>query len=744
MTFPRNLFSALPGVAAAYILALSVITAPPLRAQTDSTTVAADTTAAAAPDTTAPKPPPQWLQTLLADTAKIKTRLISPDVLARGGAFEKPPETRIDSFHLWDEMWRVPGFAQSLGQVGKPYRVFRYGLTEQYLDGAGWTDPVLGAPSAYIWRADRDVRFFDTRTPYIAIDFAQSSRETQLLEIDLSRNVSPFWNAALRYRRRSAVGAYPNHLTDHYNVSFSNYFKSFNQRYRGFFSVVYNELNDNLNGGSFQDGAVPEEFLFEKQAQQTFLHFDRQGQTAPELYRRLRSVFTRHYYDAINDSTIRLRVFAHALAEDYDNQYTDETVFDSSRAEIWRNLRFSPYPEFYYAGAPVGPATWRDTISDTLFVQERYKYVRRELAGGALAELNVGIFGLKAGYEYRLEQLLTRSRPSLTFDNQNKNTQRIWGELRLERRLRLEGELRFSFNNLLPGEFGSRAAVEFAPLQRVAEIVDSTAIDTTNRWYYQEEPFKAKIPWTPFRLTGEYRFERRNPALYQAYFQGATFVALPERPQNEGLNHFRAEARLEGRPHVRRGFRLRQNYAKAGAFYSRLGAPVAFDSDMRPAQADGSYLQWLGLSIGGRLRWKILYAEGEATAQTPTSSGGLLSLYEERQPRFYGNARVYYENKIRRTQLTLYAGVEARFFSAFSPFLFNPAVQAFFPAESAEVPAYAAVDLVFSGQFGQRTFIFMKLLHLNEGWFRPGYFTTPNYPMLEQSFSFGVKWVFYD
>jgi hypothetical protein len=40
--------------------------------------------------------------------------------------------------------------------------------------------------------------------------------------------------------------------------------------------------------------------------------------------------------------------------------------------------------------------------------------------------------------------------------------------------------------------------------------------------------------------------------------------------------------------------------------------------------------------------------------------------------------------------------------------------------------------------------LFLKMAHLNQGFPREGYFTTPYYTGMERSFIFGLKWMFFD
>ncbi|TAE48526.1 MAG: hypothetical protein EAZ89_15180, partial [Bacteroidetes bacterium] len=228
--------------------------------------------------------------------------VLDPQALFRHQAHRKPLPQRFQTLPLWDALDAV-AFSQNLGQIGKYYQVFSDGLNEKHFDQPFWRDPVLARYDRYMHDPRRQTLWLDTRTPYVNVSYTQGPNKLQLVDVSVSQNISPLWNALIYFKRRQMVGVYRDMTTDHTEVYGSGNYHSENERYHAFFQVGYNRLRDELNGGVprpsdpiYEDG---EGLLREVGSLYNNSFF--KGNSAPMLSgaqneRWNHSIYTDHYY----------------------------------------------------------------------------------------------------------------------------------------------------------------------------------------------------------------------------------------------------------------------------------------------------------------------------------------------------------------------------------------------------------------------------------------------------------------
>ena len=88
-------------------------------------------------------------------------------------------------------------------------------------------------------------------------------------------------------------------------------------------------------------------------------------------------------------------------------------------------------------------------------------------------------------------------------------------------------------------------------------------------------------------------------------------------------------------------------------------------------------------------------------------------------------------------------GVDVWYQTRFRAHLFDPAQQLFYPQNDFTLPPYGRIDAFFGTQV-KRAYIWIKMQHATQDLFRPGYMTTPYYPMLNRTLMLGVNWTFFD
>ncbi len=89
-------------------------------------------------------------------------------------------------------------------------------------------------------------------------------------------------------------------------------------------------------------------------------------------------------------------------------------------------------------------------------------------------------------------------------------------------------------------------------------------------------------------------------------------------------------------------------------------------------------------------------------------------------------------------------GMELVYNTRFPGQTLDPISGEFFPTPYL-VPAYPRANAFFVLHPPRsHTFVWFRYQHVNEFFPYQGYFTTPSYPMIERTFSFGVSWTFFD
>ena len=136
-----------------------------------------------------------------------ETRWVNPGQLFRHQSYRPLAGPSLEGAYTWDPLQRVSGFVQSLGQIAKPYQVWVDGMPERYADRRLWRDEVMGRYDRNIVGGLQGVRYYDTRTPYVMVSYAQGPDKLLLTDVTASQNISPSRNMSLKVKRHLAEGA---------------------------------------------------------------------------------------------------------------------------------------------------------------------------------------------------------------------------------------------------------------------------------------------------------------------------------------------------------------------------------------------------------------------------------------------------------------------------------------------------------------------------------------------------------
>ncbi len=629
----------------------------------------------------------------------------------------------------WDELDRERGFVLSLGQIGKPYQHFLYGLQDQHLpDRHLWRNPITQRYNVYALNNSEQIPYYDTKTPYVNADFAQGSRQLSRIDATVSRNITPRWNMTLFYQGRQSEGAHLQFATSHTSVFASSYLSSKNDRYHMFANWSINELNDDLNGGvlrTLDDG----------------LELDEGEGILRDSRRSLEEKFQKEQANLVSGDANRKAHYRQLLIDQYFHivQPSDTALFPQRltlralfRAENnnhnFEDLQINTTKLIQHS-IPVYPTL--DTATTRL--KEIYKSRSYQVLSGLS-------YSLDKPFRFHVDGQL--SYKQITLDQDSLGIHQL-NQFDLEGK----GELGFSWGQV-KARLHQRASNLFSPQNRLS--IEGTLFPLARRPSVRTvdsaKVGSEAIPYqSPLRLSGTFARWGKNPSLLQTQFTPSEGNIFQANSSLENQQFTQLKAKLAWNPPavVRKGDTLLPSFYYVELFSSRASQLIYYDTQMRIGQA-ADPLQWVGATIG--LRTRVLgktYLEGQFTWQSgSTEAQDDFRWYAEYLPEFWGKASYYYENHSLSIAAIFKLGVDVTYFSSYQGFIPDITSGEFFPSQY-QVSNYVVADAYFATQIKQ-AYLFFKLSHANEGLLQAGYYTTPFYPMLERTFSLGISWAFFD
>lgn len=642
-----------------------------------------------------------------------------------------------------DLLWRQDGHYTWLGQIGKPYRRSLYGFDGSFFRQQGiFIDPYIGAEDVYTPDPESGLSFFDTRTPYVNIYFAQGKADLSQLRVDVSQNVNPFVNVGLMYYRRVANGVYNNFTTDHQNLAFTANGHTPNERYHAFLSGVVHSGRDLLNGGVEQNFNLSEldtayQDLFGKSLVSValdgavlrrgnqslnFLHSYRiSGDTLPyqdtlwvaDTIQSIREVARPH----------RLRLYNGFMYQIYENEFSDLAI-DSSLVV----LPFPVYP----------------TLGAQSFFHERFQQHRIKGYGGASYRFKTN--GFESGHRVELGFDRIDFEKNRVYRGLNKLNTSYWGDLRISPgpfEVKADAQVQTSVSNL----FSPENYLELGGSLGLPNGVEDYSYKVPGRIRFEKDSVEVKHTHRPLTLELRSIVYGRNPTLQQAYGYGAwdNRFQADSTLRNSLMSHLRFGAVYRGKTRLGKNGEIPGTEIGVTGFVSRMSQEIYYDSTLTLRQTGrDTFMQWIGVEARFRLHFGRFYIENRTTLQAPQSNDSLIkATLGTMQPPLYGKASIYYENPLTKYGGILRIGLDYYYNAGYHVPVFDAPSQQFYPQTRFQQPGYHRVDVYFGAKV-KRAYVFLKLAHANEGLLARGYFSTMLYPMMDRNFMVGVNWNFFD
>ena len=257
--------------------------------------------------------------------------------------------------------------------------------------------------------------------------------------------------------------------------------------------------------------------------------------------------------------------------------------------------------------------------------------------------------------------------------------------------------------------------------------------------YYFPDSLSRITAELEYQLGGGYRLSGQLESKFLTAGYTSLFVnptLLSERFQSP-LFFWRNNFSLRGYNHAYGKLNLgyRQLRIEPGLDYYLLSNYIYFDEKAAPQQVDGSF-SVLRAGLGYRFQAGkfLISGQGYYTVQSRTDV--------LRTPPIFANTTIQYEFLYAKV-LYIQAGVDLHYKSKYFADAYMPVTQQFYLQNKQQVEGYVLADLYANFRVN-RTRLFVKLTHANQGLFQPGYFVAPDYVQLRRGFAFGVDWYLFD
>jgi len=605
---------------------------------------------------------------------------------------------------IWDETDTLSGFVHSLGIIGKPVSVWKYGLPIQFFQTDVMENPWNRNYEPYMrYYSHETTWFFDTRLPYSQLKFAQPGQKIQLLGIEIAQNISPFSSIGGSYQRRTGIGAYLNQVTDHWIFALQSQAHTKNKKLWLLLSADFQQFSDQMNGGTFQDSSSSPKTSFEKFAQLVTL----KNAISVRKTKGFRTDAVAWVIGKPDSSLFKLNVFTGIDFRYFLQQYHDDAIENTA----FLSTLNKPYPVLFSDSSQISTFIEMEQLEFHLGSAFQFKsWVGK-----------IEAFGQK-------NHLKPDSLPSFTntgFKAQIQTT--ILG---------LEWKYNgfFKSNILFKPEFQHAVQINKKWLER-EEILE----DTLRNKQGKLKKVEFKRTYIPLETGFSYTGGSRQPSLQSAYFQSNTFIPLQQSLlQNSNYHLFKAFLKKNNPTAVKNLLPFLANNYTFSAFFSQCTAqlPDSFALQTKESPA----LSCAGIDWLVRLRLGRFYLESHQTIQKYLKSSGN---WGKHVPNWYGKMAVFYENHFFKKAAIGRIGMDLNYRGSFYPVQYSPDVSVFYAQSSIKEKANLWIDLHLSMQVKWATF-FIKASNILDKVLSPGYYSTLYYPMLHRNISFGIQWIFWE
>ncbi len=525
-----------------------------------------------------------------------------------------------------------------------------------------------------------DIKYYKLYKPFTEIYYFQGPEKEKNLEVTHSQNLMPRLNAGIHFRYIVAPGLYQNQESDNKNLYITLRYHTENSRYGFILNYLHNKMITQENGG------ISDKEAFEENIESDRLLINVNLVNAENVEKK-GGFYLNHYFNIAKPQKII-----------------------------------------------------KDTITNTV-KRKGFRFGR--LTHSVLYETNTFSFSdnLNSPDSTYFKQFDTAD-STITFDSisiRKFENQIIWSNLDYdekpdEKAIYFYFGIKNQFVSIKDSSSLNREYSQMIPKAGFSIYAFKSSRLTVNGYYvlsgdYNKDDFGLTASLNQFIGTKEKNyglleleggFSQKSPDLFYTYYKGNNI-----RWEN---NDFEKENALF----------LKGQYSykslKAGLAYYLLDQYIYLDGTAHPKQSNDA-ISILRANLNYILKHKDWTIDIDLTYQK--TSDNTINL-----PDFIGSANLYLTKNLFQGAAIIQPGIDVFYNTSYYADSYMPALRSFYSQSTQKIgnKIYAGV---FLNARVKRTLFFVRYEHLN-ALFSKAYYMTPNYPMQDAIFRFGLTWKFYD
>lgn len=610
------------------------------------------------------------------------THVLREETIFRGEYEPRLIDTTLNNLQQTRNWYHDTTFYQDLGNLATPAKRLFFTLPRQI--GARYGRTIF---DRYNYEPAQQV-YFDSKSPYTRFNYVQGGNGQQVFDGTFSRNINQNASAGFTYERISSEKFYAatnrRPQVERTGLTLFTHFQTKENRYHLFANINYAE-HSNLESGGIRPSADDNgslDSLYEEDL------------SALSVY--LTTVTNNEYRHNIHVSQVlrvakeHLKVFHTFDYRKQFNRYEDNALdYADDPATTSNRLVIQYYPMAKY---------------DTLRTWQAGRYRALENTLGIMSDSKLHFF---RGY---VKQRNFKYQSMVTDVLQSSATDTLPEQINFERdttQLFVGGTAEFKFRDV----FNVSATGEY-------------------------------------QLFKDYRLEAAVRLKFLTVAQTRVSYSPTYTEQNLVSNHYEwhntnFRNTVADRTAVRLDGHLFHNTVNLEVARTNLQDYIYYNEKAVPVQTSAQ-LQLYTASLHHHLNLRFFHIDN-ILHYTDNSQAEVI-----RVPQWVINSKVYFQGSLFRNALFGQVGAEVLLQDDFYADRYMPATQQFFIQDISElskskflVPSYPLVDVFVTADIKSFS-IFAKMAHVNQGFPRNGYFTTPIYLGQPRNFTFGIRWMFFD
>lgn len=232
-------------------------------------------------------------------------------------------------------------------------------------------------------------------------------------------------------------------------------------------------------------------------------------------------------------------------------------------------------------------------------------------------------------------------------------------------------------------------------------------------------------------LTAGVSFIKVEPTLLQSRFQSKVYVWPDATNRLNPLvnrNYWHAYGKLN--------IRYKKLALTPSLDFDYLENYVYFDTDGIVRQETAKAISILRPGLGYHLQFGKFLISGQGYYTVKEGPDVI------RMPPIFINTRIQYEFLYAKV-LYIQTGIDLHYKSKYYADAYMPLTQQYHLQDRQQVEGYVLADLYANLRIN-RTRLFIKLTHANQGLITPGYYVAPDFLQMRRGFAFGVDWYLFD